>query len=276
MDIEESYPLNEVQATQFTQHADIDKLLDSLLREIRGILGPRLVGLYLYGSLVTSDFDRGSSDIDLLAATSSDIDENKFEQLQEMHVDFTNRNREWDGRMEIAYLSVEALRTFKSHASKIAIISPGEPFHIKEAGKDWLMNWYIVRERGVTLFGPPPGILIDQITKEEFIQAVTDYARAIRERIAHTHSRPAQAYAILTMCRALYAYKNGEQASKKQAALWAQKELPEWSSLIQDALSWREAWRDEQIDHAATFPETVRFVRFIVDQFDQDYERHSI
>ncbi len=66
------------------------------------------------------------------------------------------------------------------------------------------------------------------------------------------------------MCRALYAFKNGEQVSKKQAALWAQKELPEWSPLISNALAWREAYRDEGVDHASTLPETVKFVRFVV------------
>ena len=49
----------------------------------------------------------------------------------------------------------------------------------------------------------------------------------------------------MTMCRALYTLKLEEYLSKKQAALWAEKELPEWSSLIQQALS----WRDVGIDH---------------------------
>ena len=78
--------------------------------------------------------------------------------------------------------------------------------------------------------------------------------------------RKEQSYAILAMCRALYTHKNGEQVSKRQAALWAQAELPEWSELIQNALVWREAWREEEADHAATYPETVRFVNFARDQ----------
>jgi hypothetical protein len=72
------------------------------------------------------------------------------------------------------------------------------------------------------------------------------------------------------MCRALYAYKNGDQVSKKQAALWAENELPEWSKLIQNALQWREDWRNEQVDHEETFPETLRFVRFAISQCEND------
>ncbi|HEY6540678.1 MAG TPA: aminoglycoside adenylyltransferase domain-containing protein, partial [Ktedonobacteraceae bacterium] len=79
------------------------------------------------------------------------------------------------------------------------------------------------------------------------------------------HNRKGQAYAILTMCRALYTSRNGEQVSKKQAALWAQEQLPEWSQLIGNALVWREASKDEQADDDATFAETKRFVDVVRD-----------
>ena len=254
---------------QWTEHADVNGILGVLLDETRQILGDRLVGLYLYGSLVTGDFDRESSDLDLLAVTSSDIDRDEFARLDKMHQDFDNRYPQWKGRLEIAYVSAGALKTYKSRASNIAIISPGEPFHVKEAGKDWLINWYIVREKGIALFGPPPGAIIDPVTREEFLRHVADQTREWRAWIVHSeygHTRPYQAYAILTMCRALYALSNGEQASKKQAALWAARAFPEWSTLINNALAWRTAWRDEDVDDEATFPETVRFVHFAIDQ----------
>src|SRR5260370_35623173 len=79
-------------------------------------------------------------------------------------------------------------------------------------------------------------------------------------------TRKQQAYAVLTMCRVLYASRNGEQASKKQAASWAEKELPAWSQLIQNALIWREDWRNEQVDHETTLPETAKFVHLVIDQ----------
>jgi hypothetical protein len=72
----------------------------------------------------------------------------------------------------------------------------------------------------------------------------------------------AQSYAVLTMCRALYAHANGEQASKKEAAMWAQQRLPQWGPLIRWAWDWRsEALEDEA---GANFPETVRFVHEVI------------
>jgi predicted nucleotidyltransferase len=50
-----------------TPYADIDQLLVKLLANLQQILDNKLIGLYLYGSLVTGDFDTNRSDIDLLA-----------------------------------------------------------------------------------------------------------------------------------------------------------------------------------------------------------------
>jgi hypothetical protein len=248
-----------------TPYPHINTLLDSLLSEMRRVLGDKLVGLYLYGSLVTGDFDDGSSDIDLLAATSTDIDDQEFDALHTMHDEFAENYTYWKSRIEVQYISVTALRTYKSQTSKIGSISPGEPFHMKEAGKDYAANWYVVQEKGVTLFGPSPRTLIDPVSREEFIQTVRYYAAQFREWVKLSKDRPSQAYAILTMCRALYTCIHGEQVSKKRAALWTQQYLPQWADLIGDALKWRAAWREEVVDAEVTLPETVRFVHFVVD-----------
>jgi predicted nucleotidyltransferase len=252
---------------QITPYADINELLTILLSKMHAVLGQNLVGLYLFGSLVTEDFDYGSSDIDLLAATSIDIDDASFHALDEMHKEIVALFEHWEDRLEVAYLSLAALKTFKTQRSHIAIISPGEPFHIKDAGTDWLLNWYVVQEKGITLFGPPPQTIIEPISKEEYSRAIKEQAKDWREWVKHAmHSRPSQAYSILTMCRALYAYRNGEQVSKLRAARWAMRQLPEWSSLIQNALLWREAHRDKGINHEATYPETERFVHHVIEQ----------
>ena len=174
---------------------------------------------------------------------------------------------------EIIYVSENTLQTFKTRRSPIAVIHPGEPLHMRDAGKDWLINWYSVQEKGRTLFGPSPKTLIAHITREEFIQAVRDYANAFRSQINGLRGRPA--YEILTICRAYYTYKNGEQTSKKRAAQWTAKEFPQWSALIENALKWRQIWRDNQVDDEETLPETKRFVHFIIDQIN-DIDTHRL
>lgn len=242
------------------------ELFDELSTQIQETLGDKLVGLYLYGSLVTGDFTPDVSDIDLMAAITDDIDEMTFQALNAMQDRFIAAHPVWQDRLEIAYVSLAALKTFKSHSSKIVIISPGEPFHIKDAGNDWLINWHMVREQGLTLIGPPPQDIIAPITQEEFIHSVKTQVQEWREWIYTSDHRPWQAYAILTICRALYACRFGTQVSKLQAARWAKNELPEWDDLIANAILWRQNWRDNQVDHAATLDETHRFVHFLIDK----------
>ncbi|HKV58620.1 MAG TPA: aminoglycoside adenylyltransferase domain-containing protein [Ktedonobacteraceae bacterium] len=250
---------------QVTPYTHVNELLELILSSLQRILGTKLVGLYLYGSLVIGDFDPDISDIDLVVALSSEIDEKEFEALQKMHTDFAQQHREWDGRIEVCYISVAALKTVRSRTSTIANISPGEPFHRKESSREWLSDWHLVREKGVTLFGPSPKEVIEPISKDEFIQAIKAHARAWGEWIHDMHTWNGQTYAILTMCRALYTCTNGEQVSKKQAGIWAQQALPEWSQLIQNAIMWREGRRNEQVDDEATFAETKRFMDFVRD-----------
>jgi hypothetical protein len=255
-----------------TPYPDINHLLADLISRMQSILGGRLVGLYLYGSLVWGDFDHDTSDIDLLAALTSDMDAQEAAALKAMHDDIAHDYKQWDNRIEVQYLSLLGLKTFRSQSTPMAVISPGEPFHIIKAGKDWLLNWYFVQDYGVTLFGPSPRTLIDPISKGEFIHNVVHHARQWPKRMPRTrHSRPSQSYSILTMCRSLYTYKHGEQVSKKQAALWAQKELPQWASLIQNALEWRLAAKlAEPIDHQATYPQARCFVNYVSDLMPAD------
>lgn len=247
-----------------TPYPDINALLADLLAHLQDVLGDQLVGLYLYGSLVWGDFDYDSSDIDLLAATQSTLTDREAAALKQLHDHFARVYPQWQDRIEVQYASLHALKTFKSQASAIAVISPGEPFHVVRAGDEWLMNWYFVQTYGVTLFGPDPTTFIEPITKAEFREAARAHAAHWRTYVAQAmHSRPYQAYAILTMCRALYTVRHGEQVSKQVAAAWAIQHLPDWAPLIQNALVWRAAWREAVSNHTATFAETCRFVEFV-------------
>ena len=252
---------------QLTPYPDINSFFETLLFQLKTLLGERLIGVYLFGSLVWGDFDYGSSDIDIVVVISSTLTNNEFGKLDHMHRAFAQTyTHAKEGMLEILYVSVNTLQTFKTRRSSIAVIHPGEPFHRTDAGKEWLMNWYSVQEKGRRLLGPPPTTLITSITKEEFTQAVQDYALTWRKSIQSVHGRPGQAYAILTLCRAYYTYTNADQISKQQAAQWTAKAFPQWATLIEDALKWRQNWRDNQVDAEETSSETKQFVHFILDQ----------
>jgi predicted nucleotidyltransferase len=243
-------------------------VLDGLLARIQAILAHKLAGVYLYGSLAYGDFDLHNSDVDLLAVISSPLDEEELDRVHKLHQEIARTEPRWDDRIEVAYLTLDALRTFRTQASTIAIISPGEPFHTLDAGKDWLVNWYMVREHGVTLFGPPPQSVIAPIAKEEFIETIRSHTKSWAQWIEGCRYRGGQAYAVLTMCRALYTLAHGEQVSKVRAAAWAAHKYPQWATLIDNALRWRARSYDAAGEPSpeTTFPETERFVHFAIEQ----------
>lgn len=244
-------------------HLTVQALLRELLSHMQVILGGKLLGVYVFGSLVMGDFDETVSDIDLLAALDSDLNTMDFAALDKMHNDWATAHSDWAGRLEIAYLSRHGLQTFRTESTPMGIISPGEPFHMIEAGHDWLINWYVVRNNGLTVFGAPVESIIAPISIDEFIDNVKIYVDGWRHRNDEFERRPSQAYAILTMCRALYSVKHGQQISKVKAAAWAAQAYPEWASLINNAVQWRLAWREEA-DGTLTRDEAQRFVAFAI------------
>jgi predicted nucleotidyltransferase len=236
----------------------VEEVLSGLrLRLLRG-LGEDLVGLYLYGSLVLGEFDPDRSDIDLIAAVTSAISERELPALERLHAEFARSFPAWDDRIEVAYVPISGLRTFKSHTSTLAIISPGEPLQLKEIGREGIIHYYLVREHGITLAGPPPQTLIDEISVDEFREGVRAYLARWRNPMALSATRGPQRYAVLTMCRGLYSLSHGQQAPKKQAAMWAQNEFPEWAAVIERVLAAASDDPASEGDH----DETAQFVEF--------------
>jgi len=236
-------------------------LLDHLTAGIRTALGENLLGLYLWGSYVVGDFDPRISDLDLIAALANDADQVEFEALRTMHDGLAKKYPAWSGRIEVAYATVATLDE-PAAGGEIVRISPGEALNRRRSDERWQIDWYVARERGIALQGPPLAALLAPISREQFVTSVRANVAGHGDWLDHLHGRSGQAYAILLMCRALRATLHGDQLSKPAAGRWAQTELPEWADLIGRAIAWREAaeWEprapaDDQTRH---FVEAVR------------------
>lgn len=217
----------------------VDQVLERLVTGVSRVLQENLVGIYLYGSLVTEDFDAGVSDLDLVAALHSGLDEASFRLLEDLHSDVIRRFPKWDNRLELAYVSLDALETFRDRPSSIAIISPGEPFHRIDAGYDWLISWYMLRETGVALKGPDIASLIAPMELSSYIEAVQSHIEAYRDSVGSASSKSFLSYIVLTTGRGLYTVLQGQPISKIKAATWAARTFPQWAWLIDKAQRWR-------------------------------------
>lgn len=248
-----------------TAYRDVNAVIADLLAAMQSILGERLIGLYVFGSLATGAFEPGRSDVDLLAAVTTDLTADEFAGLDRLHHDVVRAHPAWLERIEVGYVSVDRLRKMEP-GSPMALISPGEPFHFKESGYDWLFNLNSLLERNLTVFGPAPDSLIDPVPVEKLLRILPDQMREWQTWVAETdyvHQRGYQGYLVITMCRSLYLYRNHHQASKREATDWAQNALPEWASLIRDAIRWREDPNSETADLATTLSQALSFVTFV-------------
>lgn len=213
----------------------------------RRLLGDDLVGTYLFGSAATGAFDPGISDVDTVAVLRSEPAPAQLAELEGLHVALVEEMPEWHDRVEVVYLSWEALSRFRSATFPAARISPGEPFHALEIDDRWLIDWYQLRTVGLALSGPPAAAVVPPIAKTEWLAAVRRHLLEWPVDDA-TATSGDLAYAILSMCRGLHTCTTGDQVSKREAAHWGSGALPQHASTIEDALARRSAGRGRPID----------------------------
>ena len=234
----------------------VHPILALLLDSVRAILGDELVGLYLYGSLSSGDFDPASSDVDFVAVTQGAItgEDSAFERLREMHAQIAASGFPFAHHLEGSYIPRAAWRRYNPADARHPTIGADWPFQIGFHDANWIIERAIVRERGIVLYGPPPATLIDTVTPEQ-LRAATCQQMAIvwRSRVAddqYDHwPRPRlyPAFAVLTFCRALYTLEYGAFCSKPVAAAWVSERYPDWRPTIAWALAHR-------ADHDETTP----------------------
>jgi hypothetical protein len=214
-------------------------MLPPLVDDLTGTLGGRLVGIYLSGSAVTGGYDVGVSDADLLVVTRDVVSEADFHALDRVHVGIVERDASWENRLDIVYVGQDTLRDFRSTEDPLAVISHDEPLHLEGSIAGWLQTWYLFRETGLAVAGPPPAQVIAAIRDEEFREAIRGYVGELRTT-AKTGATPGLlAYAVLSACRALRTVRTGVPCSKQDGAKWTGERHAEWASVIDAALACR-------------------------------------
>ncbi len=248
-------PFSEFYPTVF---ADINKALHALCEGILPILDRQLIGIILHGSLASGDFHPNRSDLDVVVVTAGELNQNTFNALKKMHTSLTASSMKWTKKMEVSYIPKEALQKYDPAQSIHPALRVDGSFELDGHGRDWIIQRYLIRTYGIALFGPSPAELIDPVEPEEVRQAVRDtladwWAPMLKDP-ARIHDAEYQAYAVLTMCRALYTLQHGMVASKPVSARWAIAYFDEkWSPVIKAALAWENGQSFDQLDQVLSF-----------------------
>jgi len=233
-----------VEVTHPTPYPQVNAVLYILLSDVQTIIGNHFVGMYLYGSLATGDFDSQRSDIDFVVVTTDDLPSDMIQDLEAMHDRITASGLKWATKLEGSYIPQDALRRHDPTDALCPCVNEGH-FYMARHGSDWVIQRHILREQGVVVTGPALQTLIDPVQPNDLRRAVLGFLHEWWSPMLHDpdprlHSGEYQAYAVLTMCRALYTLQHGTVVSKSLAARWAQEALGErWSALIEWALARR-------------------------------------
>ena len=243
--------------TMPTPYLDVNVVLDVLLSSVRDVLGDCFVGLYLYGSLASGDFDPLRSDIDFVVVTTAELPAEMIAAVEMMHVSLAASDLKWMPKLEGTYIPQSALRRYDPNAALCPCLNEGR-FYLARHGSDWVMQRSILREQGVVVSGPPLRPMIDPIQPDEIRQGVRDVLRgwwtAMLDNPSWLRDGEYQAYAVLTMCRALYTLHHGTIASKPISARWALAAVEKhWADLIEWALTWQRADQSERLSEALDF-----------------------
>jgi hypothetical protein len=227
-----------------TAHADVNSMLDQLLAEVHIVLGEQLVALYLYGSLSSGDFNPHSSDIDFVFVTAGVLPDATVAALDAMHHQLWASGDKWAAKLEGAYVPRDLIRRHDPAAAPCPTVNEGE-FYLERLGSDWIIQRHVVREEGVVLFGPPTAELIEPVSPDDIRESVRGVMREWWEGHITDDTNLRRfgysPFAVLTMCRVLYALEHGTIASKPTAARWALTVVDaRWHPLITQALS---AWQ---------------------------------
>ncbi|MCA9906220.1 MAG: DUF4111 domain-containing protein [Anaerolineae bacterium] len=259
-----------------TPYPDANAVLDLLLSGSREIFGARLIGMYLYGSLATGDFDPATSDVDFVVVTDAPLDAEVFAQVGALHRRIAASGLKLARKLEGAYTSPQTLRRFDPTDSPSFYYNEDheDKLSVSQLGGDWIIQRHVLREHGVVISGPPLKPMIDPVSPDAIREAVREllggwWASMLTDA---TFLQPDayQVFAVKTMCRALYTLEHGAITSKPDSVRWALAHIDAaWHLLITAALDWQPGSTFDRL------PQTLAFITYTLDRAEMLLDKSS-
>ncbi|MCI0556558.1 MAG: DUF4111 domain-containing protein [Anaerolineae bacterium] len=252
-----------------TPYRDVNEVLKLLLEGVKAILKEQFIGMYLYGSLSSGDFNSETSDIDFLVVTTDYLPDTTIAELESMHQQIWASGLKWADKLEGAYIPKALIRRHDVSAVPCPIINEHR-FYVGGFGSDWIIQRHVIRECGVVVEGPDPKTLIDPVSPDNIRNAVLEtlnewwFPMLDDPSWLQQHGSNYHGFAVITMCRALHAIKHRTIASKPVAIQWAKDEFgSEWHSLLEQAVASQYGKRPQFLN------ETLDFIRYTLEQCRQ-------
>jgi hypothetical protein len=233
--------------------------MGALAAGLSAILGERLLGIYLAGSLPMGDFSEVSSDLDFLVVTAGPLSRDEADRIGALHERLREHYPLGD-RLEGDYAPLGLLVPEGTIAPvpgcEAGIFLP-EPEEIMLSAD----NIWNVREYGVTIYGWPPEQILPEVTPDQFRASVR---AMLLEGPGDCPTAAKAASEVLDLTRSLCSLEMGQPTTKSAGAAWALAHLDErWHRAIRAALAIRRGEGTEEDERLvlATLPEMARALR---------------
>jgi hypothetical protein len=289
---------------QPTPYAELNAVLAHLLEGVQRLLGDNLVGAYLQGSFAVGDFTE-FSDCDFIVVTARDLTPEELPPLQALHAAIHELPYAyWRTGLEGSYVPAPILRRWSTEPRD----PPGElrvpdwadpgmsgapakayPFWYLDHGAKTLVrsehdNTQVVRwclrEKGVTLAGPPPRTLVDPVPAAALRAEIRQTMDLVMQLDLEPMALVAwQAFWVGLFCRMLHTLSTGAVWSKTASFAWARTALdPQWLGLIARAAAVRkgDAAQSGQPVDPAEAAATRAFAAYAVQHADQGLRAREV
>lgn len=228
-------------------------LIDEFTAMSKEVIGDKLTGIYLHGSMAMNCFNPEKSDIDLLIVIESDItDMQKMEFMKQIVK--MNEQAPVKG-LEISIVKREYCKPFvyptpfELHFSPMNLQwfrdNPGNYVeNMKGEDKDLAAHFTIINRYGVVICGEQIKNIFGEVSKKDYVDSIWFDVKGAREDITDEPM-----YMILNLCRGLAFLQEHLYLSKQQGGEWGIEHIPEkYHSIILQALDCYKTNQMMQID----------------------------
>lgn len=217
---------------------EVNLSLEVFLREIRDVLGTRLVSVVLYGSIVFDDLAPGYGDLDFLAVVGDDLSDELRLKLIEARAPLRGGAYGkicW--MIEGAFLPRKMLDP-AAHGSALWWGTSGERrWEVNQLG--WLVL-QTIGDKGLVVYGEDVRGEIPEASREDLLADIGAFCASARE-----HGKGGGLHSIdwlLTAARELLLVREGRFSSKSEAADWGRVNAKgAWRELLPQAKQLRKS-----------------------------------
>lgn len=217
------------------------KVLLKIKEICQRILGEKLTGIYVHGSIAFQCFNWEKSDIDFIIVVKEKMQESEkqalISQLLAMESECPSKGLEMSVVLEkvcdpFVYPTPFELHFSNAHRQKALEDLPGFCEKMNGTDIDLAAHFTVIRAVGITLYGKAASEVFEEVPKEDYLDSIRQDAADAAE---HLEENPV--YLILNYCRVLAFLREGLVLSKKQGGEWGLQNLSdEWKALVKESL----------------------------------------